>query len=962
MTRYRWLIWFLMLWHNGYAQEPRFFQHSIGEANESLPIKTMLQDHQCMLWMGTTKGLARYDGINWYDISLGHPDSTWTVSALFEDTDFRIWIGTTSGKIFYLDQTRKIHFFDREEGHPVKPITAITQDSKGYIWFSTYGEGVYVYTGTRLFNFNKQDSLSGEDVYTMIACPNGDIWLGTDDGISVCSFDHEIKNIRTIGLKEGLPDQIITSLAADRDGNVWIGTFEYGVVFYDVATNKITRPFDQGRMDEITSFTIFDNYEIWIGTQSSGVWRYSREIKFARRLEGISKFNPGRITSMLTDVEGNIWVATEEGIVLSGFRPFESLEVNTPEIQTIFADSKNQLWVGTINGLFRIQEYTNGQSQAIRVLPGIPLNVTTILEDNFHLLWIGTLDKGLFIYDPAKDRVKHIGSIIKQGGFSIMSMASTKEKIWLATLEGVVSFPADKNILAEDHFDFDLLSDPWQSNLHFVYQVFVDRKDRAWFATDGNGLFYAEGNSVHQLAGSNGIQLKKVNSITEDLRGHLWFNTPDQGLIEYDGDRFIPLGIKDGLGSLAIASINTSGKGSILLTHHNGIDIMEPDRRHFMYYGEEIGIVDFEPGFNAGCVNAEGHVFVAGRNSIFKYYSPEYAFSIHPRTQLTEVTVYNRSVDFDTEHDFTHAENYFTFNYVGLWYTSPSAVKYSYMLDGYDLQWKESKDNVASYSNLPPGDYTFSVKASENRFFLDEPIALYSFTIQKPIWREYWFIALLTLAGLAGFGWLVKAREKRSGRQAMHKKDMIESQLSALKAQINPHFLFNSFNTLITIIDENPMKPDVAIEYVEKLSDFYRSILQYREQESISLEEEWELVQNYIYLLEKRYGQNLRLHIDPPPREGHILPLTLQMLVENAVKHNVISEKYPLDLFITADKDGYVTIRNNLQPKAKPEPSTQFGLDSIVRRYQLLTNQPVSIERKERDFSVRIPIIKKTSA
>jgi LytS/YehU family sensor histidine kinase len=208
----------------------------------------------------------------------------------------------------------------------------------------------------------------------------------------------------------------------------------------------------------------------------------------------------------------------------------------------------------------------------------------------------------------------------------------------------------------------------------------------------------------------------------------------------------------------------------------------------------------------------------------------------------------------------------------------------------------------------------------------------------------------------------VKAREKRSERQALHKRDIIESQLSALKAQINPHFLFNSFNTLITIIDENPMRTEVAVEYVEKLSDFYRSILQYREQESISLEEEWELVHNYIYLLEKRYGHNLRLHIAPPPADGFILPLTLQMLVENAVKHNIISEKYPLDLYITADQDGYITVRNNLQPKSRPEPSTQFGLDSIVRRYQLLTDRKVIIEKHQQSFIVRIPVIKKSTA
>ena len=959
MLRWSPLICFLLLAHVALAQEPRFFEHHIGDANEGLPIRTMLQDHQCMLWLGTTKGLARYDGNTWFDIPLSHPDSLWSVTSLFEDKDFRIWIGKSTGKIFYLDPARKIHSFDLDEGHPAKPITAIIQDPKGYIWFATYGEGAYVYTGSRLFNFDAGDGLSGVDVYSMVCCVNNEIWLGTDNGISVCTFNNEVKHIRTIGLKDGLPDQIITSLASDLKGNVWIGTFEYGVVRYDAASGRIGRAFQNEEMDEVTSMTIFDDYEVWISTRSTGVWRYSNEYPFARRLEGLHKSNPGKVTDLLTDVEGNIWLCTEDGILLSGFRPFESLHADIPDIQTIFADSKNQLWIGTQKGLYRIQEYPEKSSEAIRILPQLPLNVTSILEDQFHYLWIGTLDKGLYVYDPAKNVARHIGSIIDKGGFSIMSIAATKQTIWLATLEGVVSFPADKNILVENHHHFSLLSDPWQSNLHFVYQVFVDSKDRAWFATDGNGIFYTDGKTVHQLSSKNGIEIKKVNSICEDHRGHLWLNTPDLGLIEYDGERFIQLGLKDGLSSLNIASINASGTGNLVITHTKGIDVMEPDRRHFMYYGEEIGITELEPGFNAGSVNTAGHVFMAGRNTIYKYYSPQHELSIHPRTQLTEVKVFDRLVDFATEHHFTHGQNYLTFNYVGLWYTSPSSVKYSYKLDGYDLQWKESKDNVASYSNLPPGDYTFSVKASENRFFLDEPLATYTFSISKPFWREYWFISLFALIGIAGLMWLVKAREKRSERQALHKRDMIESQLSALKAQINPHFLFNSFNTLITVIDENPMKPAVAIEYVEKLSDFYRSILQYREQESISLEEEWELVQNYMYLLEKRYGQNLRLHMDAPPKEGYIMPLTLQMLVENAVKHNVISEKYPLDLFITVDTDEYVTVRNTLQPKANPEPSTQFGLDSIARRYQLLTDQPVIIEKQEHDFIVRIPIIKK---
>ena len=99
--------------------------------------------------------------------------------------------------------------------------------------------------------------------------------------------------------------------------------------------------------------------------------------------------------------------------------------------------------------------------------------------------------------------------------------------------------------------------------------------------------------------------------------------------------------------------------------------------------------------------------------------------------------------------------------------------------------------------------------------------------------------------------------------------------------------------------------------------------------------------------------------MDPPPKDSYILPMTLQMLVENAVKHNIISEKQPLDLFIRVEQDGYVTVTNNLQPKSKTESSTQFGLQSIIKRYQLLSERKVMVQQDQDTFKVRIPIIKK---
>jgi ligand-binding sensor domain-containing protein len=503
MTRSFLLLCFFICITCLHAQEPRFFQHDLGNANVGITINTILQDRNCMLWLGTNSGLARYDGVTWHVVDLPTTNTVRVVS-LAEDHTSRIWVGTEAGEIFYLDQARHIHPFDIEEGHPQKSITGIVEDTLGQVWFSTYGEGVYVYSHNRLFNFNMDDSLSGIEIYSMVSTPSGEIWLGTDDGISICSFQNETKKVRKLGLSDGLPDQIITKLKADEDGNVYIGTFESGLLIYDHTQQKFISVFENVGLDEITALEIFDGREIWMGTRTSGIWRFMPGWKSPRKMEIISSIKSINITDLLADKEGNIWITMNQGGLISGFRPFEFLNCNVGEIQTLFCDHTNQLWIGSKNGLYKLENGSIGPSTVVRVLPQQDLNITDILEDHFNRLWIGTLDKGLFIYDPITNKLTSMGSIIKKGGITIMSMAISKQKIWLATLEGVVSFPVDVDILKSKK-DFQLMSDPWQSNLHFVFQVFVDSRDRVWFATDGNGVFCDDGHQVKQYEGNEEV-------------------------------------------------------------------------------------------------------------------------------------------------------------------------------------------------------------------------------------------------------------------------------------------------------------------------------------------------------------------------------------------------------------------------------------------------------------------------
>lgn len=181
------------------------------------------------------------------------------------------------------------------------------------------------------------------------------------------------------------------------------------------------------------------------------------------------------------------------------------------------------------------------------------------------------------------------------------------------------------------------------------------------------------------------------------------------------------------------------------------------------------------------------------------------------------------------------------------------------------------------------------------------------------------------------------------------------SQYESLKSQLNPHMLFNSLNTLYSLIRENP---DKAQNYVQELSKVLRYTLQDTESHTVTFEEEMGFVRSYIYLLKMRYEDNLDFDIslDPTSLQRRMPPMAIQMLIENAVKHNEISNRNPLLIHIRSTSD-CVTVSNPLQPKLTKDHGTQIGLDNLSKRYNLLLGRGIEVESENDCFTVRLPLI-----
>jgi LytS/YehU family sensor histidine kinase len=198
--------------------------------------------------------------------------------------------------------------------------------------------------------------------------------------------------------------------------------------------------------------------------------------------------------------------------------------------------------------------------------------------------------------------------------------------------------------------------------------------------------------------------------------------------------------------------------------------------------------------------------------------------------------------------------------------------------------------------------------------------------------------------------------QKLALQEERMKNEVLSAKYESLKNQVNPHFLFNSLNSLSSLIHEDS---ELADRFVKQLSIVYRYILETRTKEAVTIAEELSILDSFIFLERIRFGDNLRIdiEIEEEKKTKMILPLVLQMLLENAIKHNIISKDEPLDIRIYGEEN-FIIVENNLQPKTKlRNESAKVGLENIKSRYGLLSDEELKIEKTKNAFIVKIPLL-----
>ena len=948
-----------------FAQSLGFKSFKLQEDNQLFKINTLYKNSEGLIYAGTTAGLLSFDGLNFRKVPFSKAAYTDTVTAIFQDNQKQLWVGFRNGRLARKMNSR-LEYFEPEEGTPKSAITAFLQDKQNNIWFSTNDEGIYYFANKHLYLIDTANGMSDTHIHAMALADNGDVLAATDQGINCCSVSGSKKTVRVIGPKNGLPDYYVTCIIPAGKDRFWIGLQEKGFCLYDHATGQITVPAaaTDWKYGQINSLLWLQN-RLWIATDENGLL-YQHGFSPAVNPANMGEKVQGKINNLAVDNEGNIWMNTANELISTAGEKLELLPLYDKAlyetIHSVMSDYMNNIWVSTNGGVLEYLSangsYTSKRFQLAEL--NNKTDITSLYQDPYHNIWIGTMGSGIFILDPVSGRYRNLSENPLLKNASILSITGNGNTICAGGLEGVAMIfelhESNKNL--NEKYSFTNYNNITNIGNNYIYYIVKDSRGKIWFGTDGKGITVLDKGKFTHYGMESGLKDDHIFSFAEDKKGNIWFNTDNAGIYCFNGSSFTNYNSANGISDLRISTIKVDRDGNVIIVNKKGIDVLHPQTGTISYFNNKQGIPE-EINTDVGTVaqDTSGNIILSTAHGIVRY-NPIENTRNYPKTIIENVQLFLNDIDKDLPGSFRYDENSITFNFTGVYYTDPDKIRYQYKLEGLDSAWLLTRDRKISFLQLQPGKYIFHVRSSLNDNFSTSDEATYSFVIETPLWKRWWFI-IVSIMVVAGLIYLyIRGREKQIKKMQQLQQEKIQFQFQVLRNQVNPHFLFNSFNTLISAIEENPK---AAVDYVEQLSGFFRNIVNYRDKDVITLGEEINMVQTYFYLQQKRYGNSLKLDIsitDEARRNTYIPPLTLQLLLENAIKHNAISKETPLQVKLYIVQDKWLIMTNNINPKLSREPSSGMGLQNIINRYNLLSHEPVRIDNNGIEFNVTLPTLK----
>ena len=751
------LLWVCVGSVCSYGQTPYFQQYFLLRKNQPVQIHTMFQDSEGVLWFGTDKGLFRFNGLEYkrYTTSDSLPDNN--ITAIAQDSVKRIWIGCRNGKIAILENDT-IRNFVTQEGDAAGEVSSILFDSKGVLWFSTHDDGLYYYRNGRLYRLDEDEGMPDMFVYTVTEDGDGNVWAGTDRGAVMCSVENsgELK-LKIIDYKNGLPDNIIKKILPVDSDHVWMATEDSGILSYNIPSGKIESVIPDWHHGTVSDFLLIKN-KLWIATRKSGIIAHDLTMgktsvyKYGDALSGV------KINTLLKDREGSIWIGSQTGLIRTpgDYVTFmETFDLKDPNILALTVDQQDAVWFSSRAGLFRKQldePGTSGVEKPLEKSPYKNYTVISLYTDVQGYVWAGLYGEGVLRIDPSSGGIQHFQNELRNG--NVLSITGKGNILWLATLGGGTRVDLSGSRLLFENFSSKdgLVSD-------FIYQVFVDSKSRVWFGTDGKGAVMFDGHEYHHY--KTRLADKVVFGFAEDSNGMIWANVQGEGLYYLQDSVFMAVGNTVPFRDSNINCLTADSNGNVIVMHDLGIDVYNVRKNVIHFLGEEAGLHNKIPNLNAVTKDKDGRLLFGTDEGVVRYEPFDIIDMSRPKPVIREVKVQDKPVDFLSDLRLEYDQNNMIIYFFGLWYQNPTNLNFQYRLDQYNTDWITSHDFSATYSSLPPGDYTFRVRVSDSLDFTRSDQATFSFVIYPPFWKTTSFYTLCLVLMITITYGVIKVRERQ---------------------------------------------------------------------------------------------------------------------------------------------------------------------------------------------------------
>lgn len=917
---------------------------AIDDNNTTLTVNKLYKNNIGIFWVGTSDGLYKFIG-NKSSKIFGIEAGNSHITAVGQDSSGTMWIGTKAGMLYKMENRLAKPFLVQTS--PIKSaITDIACTANKQLVFSTAGEGIYRYENERLVKIDANDGLSDDYVNCLLIKENTVI-AGTDRGISIIKFDKGKTQIQIITSKNGLPDNIIKSLAFTNEDNILlVGTQAKGVLSFNLATKEIF--VDNGlpnSEDEIYDMLRAEGKTYVISAQSGLI------------INRMPVKNIAKPSQVEADNEGNIWLSSGANMVKYENIFFNQIHnplyPNGTNVLAVCTGAGNKIYYTDGKSIF-VYDSFRSKNDKFSTISNTGGDITCLHYDEQGYVWAGTM-AGIYRINSNTGQKRLMNENPEIAKASILCISGKVNEVWVSSLNGVAKFSLTENnrqLQVPIAFKNYSMADGIGSN--YVYQILAGSNEKVWLATDGAGVSIYNENTFSHLDTS--MQSSVVYSIAEDAQKNVWFNTYKEGLFRYKNNRLEKINATVWLSNANITSIAADNSNNLVLVSSKGIDVLNTETFSTTHNGIETGMAVKQGALNAIAKDSSGIIWIGTENGLLRFNSGKNYSTRAPVVVLDDIYLFNLDMAEHWKKIFSYDQNNLTFYYSAINYSMPEKITYEYYLEGYDTKWNQTRDQSLVFPKLPPGKYTLRLRASATLFFDASPITEYHFVIKKPFWLQWWFLALALVITAGLIYALIKWRSNQARLKQQAEKERIQLQYDILKTQVNPHFLFNSFNALLNVVEDDPKE---ASAMIMNLSTFYRKMTAYRGKDLITVEEELELLHSYISILQKRFGDALKLNIDLPEKitkQSFIPPLVLQLLAENAVKHNAISLQSPLYININL-QDEKICMQNNILPKLSVEAGEGLGLQNIRDRYKAFSNKEVWFGNLGNNFVVKLQVI-----